>query len=61
MDETIQSKTDDVIVDKIYTNDENTHYEITLLSKTKNIKSNEFVSYKLFRGNEDITDNNIVV
>ena len=61
MDEAIQSKTDDVTVDKIYTNDENTHYEITLLSKTKNIKSNEFVSYKLFRGNEDITDNNVVI
>ncbi len=54
-DESIQIKSNDVTVKKIYTNNASKGYEISLLSQTKNIKSGEYVSYKLFNGNEDIS------
>ena len=61
VDDKVESKTGDVVIDKIYSNDAGSHYEFTLLSKTRNIKSNEYVSYKLFKGSEDITLDNMLI
>lgn len=55
VDKTVEAKMDDVEVKKIYTNLNYKNYEFTLLNKTKNIKSGEIVTYKLFDGSNDIT------
>ena len=57
VDEKVEAKMNDTEVKKIYTSMADMSYEFELLSKTKNIKSGEMVTYKLFDGNTDITNN----
>ena len=57
VDEEVEAKMSDTEVGKIYTSMPDMSYEFELLSKTKNIKSGEVVTYKLFGGNNDITNN----